>query len=189
MSNTASNVSTGKPKIGGAVFVADTGAALPTDASTALTSFTSLGYCSDAGLTNDNTISTTNIVAWGGDTVASEESGKTDTFGVTLIEALNVDVLKEIYTESNVTGTLATGITVKANNTPHEKRAWVVDMIMTNNAAKRIVIPSGKITSVGTITYADSSAIGYTVTITAYPDSEGNTHYEYIKGASTNAIE
>lgn len=48
------------------------------------------------------------------------------------------------------------------------------------NAIKRIVIPSASVTEVSDIVYKDSEAIGYETTIKATPDSDGQTHYEYI---------
>ena len=50
---------------------------------------------------------------------------------------------------------------------------------MKNKAVKRIVIPDAAVTAVGDITYA-KSAVGYNTTLTAVPDTSGNTHYEYI---------
>jgi hypothetical protein len=86
-----------------------------------------------------------------------------------------------VYGSGNVTGTLSTGITVTANADEAEYHSLVIDMVLKGGVAKRIVVPSGKVTEVGDITYADGSAIGYETTITCVPDASGNTHYEYIK--------
>lgn len=182
MANTAGNVSAGKPALNGAVYRAASGTTLPTDATTALSAdFKCLGYCGEDGLTNSNSPSSTDIKAWGGDTVLSIQEEKTDTFQVTLIEALNADVLKAVYGSTNVSGTLSTGVTITANAKEAEEGVWAVDMLLNSSTVKRIVIPKGKITEIGDITYSDSDPIGYEVTITALPDTSGNTHYEYIK--------
>ena len=184
MAQVVGNVSAGKPAIGGAVWRAEKGTTAPTDATTALAAdFKALGYCSEDGLTNSNSPETTDIKAWGGDTVLNIQEEKTDTFQFTLIEVLNVEVLKAVYGSSNVSGTLATGITVAANADEPEEGVWVVDMVMNSNTVKRVVIPHGKLSELGDITYTDSDAVGYEVTITALPDTDGNTHYEYIKQA------
>lgn len=181
MSN-SSNVSAGKPMITGAVFVAPVGTDLPTSTTASLAAaFKDLGYISDAGVVNSNSPSTTPIKAWGGDTVLDVQTDKPDTFKMQFIEATNEDVLKLVYGSSNVTGTLSSGLSIKANSEEQNEVSVIIDMVLKDNCAKRIVLPKAKVTAVGDITYADASAIGYDTTFSCHPDSSGNTHYEYLK--------
>ena len=89
-------------------------------------------------------------------------------------------MLKTVYGDDNVTGTVQAGLTVKANSSAAEDKAWVVELIL-NGVLTRVVVPKAKITEMDDIVYADEEALGYDITITATPDTDGNTHYEYIK--------
>ena len=181
MANTQTNVTVGKPKANGAIYRAPYGTALPTDATTALTeAFKCLGYVSEDGFKNAPNISSQSIKAWGGDPVLNIQTGKEDQFSVKLIEVLNKEVLAAVYNASNVSGdSLDTGITVRANSEDSEAAVWVVDIIMTGNVMRRVVIPNGKISSIAEIVYKDNEAVGYDVTIAALPGSDGDTHKEY----------
>ena len=176
-----SKIGAGKPNISGAIYRAAVGATLPTDATTTLdtTVFTELGYASEDGITNSESTETSETKAWGGDTVNSSQTAFTDKFKVKFLEALNADVLSTVHGSDNVTGTLATGITVAVNSSDKTPYSWVVDMII-NGANKRVVVPSAKVTEMSDVVYKSTEVVGYEVTLTATPDSAGNTHYEYI---------
>lgn len=181
---TEANVTTAKPKIGGAVYSAPLGTALPTDATTKLDdAFKALGYISEDGMTNSNSPESENIKAWGSVVVSSVQKEKTDTFKYMLIEALNVDVLKEVYGSDNVSGDLSSGIAIKANSKELPHHCLVIETVLKGGVLKRIVIPSGKVTAIDEITYNDGSVLGYGTTVTAFPNAADDTHYEYIKGA------
>lgn len=182
--NNSQNVSVGKPKIGGAIYRAPLGTPLPGNAVDEMNeAFDCLGYCSDAGLTNNNSSDSEDIKAWGGDTVLSVQTSKEDTYNFTLIESLNPIVLKTVYGDSNVTGDLNTGIKVIANSEEQEEYSWIIDMILRGGVLKRIVIPDAKVTNVDEISYVDNEPIGYNTTLSCLPDSTDAqaTHYEYIQ--------
>lgn len=188
MANDVTQVTAGAPKVGGALYVAPIGTTLPTSATEKLDSaFVSLGYISEDGLTNENSPETETVKAWGGTTVLVTQTEKTDTFSYTLLEALDVNVLKAVYGDDNVTGTLETGIHVKATTAQLDSHAYVVDMILRNNALKRIVIAQADLSELGEIVYKTDEAVGYEITITALPDENGVTHEEFISKAVSSS--
>lgn len=184
MENNAKNVSTGKPNVAGAISYAPTTATLPTDATTALDeAFKCTGYISDGGLENDESITVNHIKAWGGNIVHSSTTEAKDDFKFVMLECTNVDALKAYFGDDNVSVDGETGaITISKTSEDLPRKAWAFDMVLSDERAKRVVIPDGQVTAKETISYKDADAVGYGITITAYPDSNGKTHYEYIEG-------
>lgn len=175
---------TSAPKTDGPLFRGEVGSTLPTDAVSELGSaFTNLGRISDDGAKVSDSISTDEIKDWEGIVVATPVKEKKDELVITLIESLNVEVLKTVYGSDNVSGTLETGITVKSN--PHNPKhyAYVLDTIEGEDAdiLHRKVYPNAAITKVGDQTYVNNKLVSYQVTITALGDENGNTRYDYYK--------
>lgn len=185
MGNIATNVTTGKPNISGAVFVAPKGTSAPTDATTALSDdFVCLGYVSEDGLSNNNEMDVSAIKAWGGIIVYRSLNELNDEFGLKLIESENVDVLKTVYGNNNVTVDSNGNAHVEVKAEDPQEMVWVFDLALRGNRAKRIVIKDGAITSREEIVYNDSDAIAYGITVSAYPDEDGKSHDEYIEGST-----
>lgn len=183
-------VTAAKPKsaVAGAVHVAPIGTTLPTTADGALDqAFIGLGYNTEDGLTRSVEKDTEIVKAWGGDVVLVLDNGKTETFKFSMLDAHSTAALKLLNGDDNVSGTaLATGISVTSNNKEQSAHAFVIDMIEQGNTLHRVVIPKGIVTEIEDITYVDSDALAYGITLTALADSENNTVYEYYKTASTS---
>ena len=181
----SSKVSNAKPRgkggrYAGGLYFGDKGAAkVPTDATTALDgTLTSAGYLSDDGIKNKRARKTEDVVAFGGDTVLSVTTSLTETFELGLLETTK-DTLSIVYGDDNVTETDG-AITVKHNAKDTPRKVYVFELAMTGNRVKRIVIPDGQVSDVDDVSYKDGEAITYSPTITAFPDGDGNTAYEYI---------
>lgn len=184
-------VNAAKPiSVRGGIYRAPLGTTLPTDASTALgAAFKTVGYISEDGVTNSSSIESGDVKCWGGVTVATLQTGMTDTFKYKVLEMQDIEVLKAIYGANNVTGTLSTGITVNVKAEEVESACWVIDM-KEGDTLHRIVIGDGKITERGEIVYKDSEAIGVELTISANAFEFGTssasnicTHREFFKTA------
>lgn len=175
-------VTAAKPGLSGVVYKAPKGTTLPTDASTALASaFVSLGYLSEDGFTNNYEISSEDIKEMGGKTVLTVQTDVSDTFSFKLISALDPEALKATFGASNVSGTVAAGLSVKVAGDEPEESVWVFETIMRDGVLKRIVIPDGKVSAIGEIAYKRNEAVGYDITLTALFDSTaGFNHKEYI---------
>lgn len=178
-----SNVTAGVANASGCVYIAAVGATAPTDATTALptATWTELGYISDEGLVNSNSPSNTDVKEWGGHTVLSVLSEKPDTFKFKLLEVLNIDVLQIIYGTSNASVDSDGMITVHAKAEQPTNYMWCFDMELSTGQSKRVVIPDAAITAMEDIQYVNNDATGFGITITAYPDSSGETHTEFIE--------
>lgn len=178
-------VSAAKPLAAGAISAGPTSAKVPTTADEELPGeLVKLGYVNDEGLTNAIEMESDSIKAWGGATILTTKTGRTETFEFTLVQSLDPDVLKEVYGQDNVTGTLDAGITVKHNGKDMPHRMFVFDMLMTGNAVKRIVVADAQVTEVAEVKHADGEPVGYTVTLTCYPNQAGDTVIEYIKATA-----
>lgn len=149
----------------GAVSVGPTTATAPTDADGALTGFDDLGYVHEDGVTETRERSTEQLRAW-----------------------QNADVLREVVTEASMTYTfrlvetkaetvaLYYGVAVDDTDgsvsiVPSRtggRQSFVIDVVDGDDYI-RVYVPSGEITEVGDQVYASGEAIGYEVTITAYP--------------------
>lgn len=179
MPNDVSNVAVGKPKVGGAVFIAPIGTTLPTNASTDLDeAFECLGYISEDGVVVTEERDSETIPAWGGDTVATVQTSYTETFAFTPIE-VNPVVAKAQYGDDNVEVASGT-MTVTHNSKELPEKVLVIETVPNSKTVDRFVVPRAKLTEKGDLTMTDSEPMGRESTFTALPDDAGNTAYEYM---------
>lgn len=172
---TPAKVTTGKGNVQGYVFVGTSASTAPTDATTALSGFTSLGYISEDGVTNTYDQEVETVKDWNGNVVLTALTSTEDKFKFTLLESLNADVQKFVYGDNSV----ASGVLTVAGNEPAE-HPLVFEMVTVDGKKKRIYIPRAKVSEIGDISYKADEVTSYELTIDAL--SNGTyMHKEFIQ--------
>lgn len=166
---TAANVRT---PISGAVYVGATTVTAPTDSGTApAVGFTDLGYVSDQGVTESLSQTSKIIKDWFGTTLRRVVTDGEYSIKLTLIER-SQGVLEAYYGATATTGATEGSINVDPTATGGEQ-SFIIDYI-DGSEVKRIYVATGEITERGDLSSVKGDAEGYAITITAYPDSNGD---------------
>ena len=187
MPNT-SEVRVGAPdqKVTGAIKHAALGTAIPAlsdvtkSAVTLDNAFSGNEYVSEDGLTLTPSKSTVDIKAWSGATVRKVLESFDGTLNWTMIST-NAAALGIAFGEENIETAAATttdGAKAKAALGAYlpDPQAWVF-LMKDGDARIVIAVPNGQITDVGEITFASNAAVGWPVTLSTYPDEDGNSIY------------
>lgn len=175
----------------GAILSAPLGTTLPTSAVDTLdAAFGDSGFVSSDGLTLGLDISTSDIRDWSGSLVRRLKESFDGTLSWTHLET-NEAALKNAFGNSNVTATAATTthgaqLAVAINGELPAAKSWVFKMKDGTNRIM-IVVPNGQVTSLADVNFTSSDAIGWEVTLAAYPDGSGNHIYIFTDDGVTTA--
>lgn len=163
----------------GSALVAPVGTTAPTLATTTWTAasvaWVDLGYVSEDGITESHEDDTAEIPAWQrGDVVRRLITGSSAQYQLMLIETTKA-ALELYHKGSPVVGVHASGhgpASQQISSPTVDRRAFGFDII---DGAKivRMVIPQGEVTERGEIVYKNDEPIGFELTVTAYPASNG----------------
>lgn len=193
-SNNKDNITIGLPNPGGALYWAESGATLPTDATSALSSaYTLLGYVTEDGITMSVAEESDEIVAWGKDKVMQPQTSYSVTATANLLETSRESVLQFIYGKDNVTIAADGSITCEDTGDPLPRGVFVCDTVRNNGGATRYerrILGDAQLTDrSGDQTYNNSDALSYPFTLTAYKFTVGGKEVyqlQYFSGTSSS---
>ena len=181
--NNGSRVAAAKPKVGGGLYFAPLGTALPTDATTPLAAaFKALGPISQDGVRPSRDTSVEKVREWDGSTLASLLTDESRTFEVLLYGVHDVDALGFLFSDDNVTVTAAsttsgTKISIADKGGKPGKGALVIEMAH-EGVKQRKVVPVADPTVTGEEPYVAGGLRGYTVEVEATKHDSGPSTYE-----------
>ena len=182
--NDSTMVSLGKFKVGGYAYWAPAGTALPTNASTALSSaFKLLGYLSEDGLTIKTDTGTTEVKDANGTTVMKVITSYAESYQFAMLEVLRVEAAKLRYNTDAVNGS-DREMTIKHQMPSGEGFVLVFEIAMTGNVKDRLVIGNGTRAEFGDRQVHAGDAQVYDVTVSANDMGNGVTAIEYIGRAT-----
>ena len=174
----AEQVTVGSAAATGAIFVAPTTTALPTDAVTALSGFTLLGFTSDAGVQISESSSSNSIYAWEGRVeVYTTKTEYSEQVSFTPIQC-NADVAKLIWGEDMVQVDGDGNITAKHHGQTMEPVHIVIETTPREGIVKRFCQKS-QLTERGEQTMDGTQIDGRQLTFKNLADENGVTCYEY----------
>lgn len=169
--------------ITGELYSAPRGTAAPTTAASALNAaFIGHGYVSEDGVTENWDDSVDNIVAWqGATTVRAARTESTLTISCSLIQTRGSNL--ELFYPGSVVEANTTEWKIEVKPATSDPRAFVLDVV---DGAEliRIYLGNAELTERGEIPYQNGEAVMYPVTITAYPDDDGNLMVKYSNSAA-----
>lgn len=181
--NDSSKIFKGAPKAEGAIFRAPLGTTLPTDAATALdAAYKPMGYVTEDGMTESESRSYDSIKEWGLNVVDEGQTEYGLTYTFTLMET-NENALKARFGAENVTVT-GDSIHIKRNAKEMEYGIWVVDMAISADTVKRVVIEKARPQEFEDIEYKANQPIQYGMTLNTVQGADGEYVHEYIAKVS-----
>lgn len=182
--NTGVSVAASKPKVGGGMYYAPLGTALPTDESTALpAAYKALGPISEDGVQPSRDTSIEKVKEWDGSTLASLLTDESRSFEVVLYGVHDEDVNEFLFgdnaTVTAATASTGTRISIEDKGGKPDQAVLVFDM---RHGAKRhrAIIPVGDVVITGENPWQGSSLKAYTLTVEALKDDNGVRVYEYL---------
>lgn len=184
--NTDVRVGAPDQKVTGAIKHAPLGTVIPTLADikkagvTINSAFEGDEYVSEDGLTLSPSMSTTDVKDWSGATVRKLLESYDGTLHWTMIST-NKGALSIAFGKDHVTSVTAGtdhGAQTMAALGAYlpEEQTWIF-LMKDGDARIVIAVPDGQITAVGDVVFASNSAIGWDVTLSCYPDENGNSIY------------
>ncbi|MBW3077689.1 hypothetical protein [Bifidobacterium simiiventris] len=139
------------------------------------------GYVSSDGVSLTQDISTSDITEWGGALVRRLLDSFAGSIAWSYIQTGEAE-LKNAFGADSVTVTAAanaqhgTQIKVSIGARLPERKSWIFAM-KDGDARLMVVVPIGQITSRDDITFNRTDPVSWPLTLTCYPDSEGNSLY------------
>jgi hypothetical protein len=167
----------------GLVWMAVSGSTAPTDASTALAAaWKNMGGINEAGITINQSTTTTKLKFYGSPaiqrTIVTDQETTVDTiFGETNARVTEVFWKKQL---GSITPTAVTGaFSTTGGSYVRQLYAAVFELVDGVNRM-RFYCPQVEVTAQQSIKVANSAAVEWGVTFSAYPDTSGNYIYPYF---------
>jgi hypothetical protein len=179
------------PRIGGSVWKAPIGTAIPTSSFATLAPvYIDNGYTDDKGIGNKETRRNTQVFAWGGGLLGTLQQSYMRQYSFNLMQLLNADVLGTVFGQNNVFSTPATSsqgheFGVALNSNLLDTMTHVFDGIYQNQYLLRVAVPNGRVVTVGDMDFTNTKFSSAPCQMDCFPDTSNNFAYLYLNNGLT----